>query len=186
MKDLPKYKHGKQLETMSFKEWKEKMDKAKVFRRWYKGLLAFLFYTGVRVSEATDRVKEDFKIEGDILIVNAPAKKHGQRSNLELPLELPFIDLVVKRVKRCRKQKKVFSISPRHANRLVKQVFGEKYYCHYFRLNRATLFLEDPETTIPEMKAWFGWKKMETISSYIGLSKRGIKAQSNRLRQEIQ
>jgi len=66
-----------------------------------------------------------------------------------------------------------------------KQVFGKEYYPHYFRLNRATLFLADPSTTIPEMKAWFGWKRIETINSYVGISKRGIKAQARRLEKEV-
>ena len=52
-------------------------------------------------------------------------------------------------------------------------------------LNRATKFLDDPSTTIPEMKAWFGWRATKAVDNYIEISKRYIRRQSSRLRGEI-
>lgn len=49
----------------------------------------------------------------------------------------------------------------------------------------ATKFLDDPSTTIAEMKAWFGWKTTKTIDDYVGYSKRHICRQSSRLRREV-
>ena len=123
---MPKYKHGKINEVLEFNEWKEKMDNAKFHRQYHKSLLAFLYWTGVRISEAVERVASDFVIE-DILIVRAPAKKGGERQPLQLPLDLPYVGSIMESVERAkrRRSKRVFPLSVRHARRSVKQVFGE-------------------------------------------------------------
>lgn len=63
---------------------------------------------------------------------------------------------------------------------------GNKYYPHFFRLNRAVGFLDDPTTTTPEMIAWFGWKRIETINEYMGFSKRHVDTQRKRLNKVVE
>jgi len=47
------------------------------------------------------------------------------------------------------------------------------------------MFLGDPTTTIPEMKAWFGWKAAKTVNPYIGYIRRRIHIQRERLEMEL-
>lgn len=155
-----------------------------------KSFIAFLYWFGVRRSEALERVKEDFKIRDGLLIVDCPAKKGGEREPLEVPVDFPFVDLIAKQVELTRRTlanptRRVWNIDDVTAWRIVKRVMP-KHYPHYFRLNRATRFLEDPSTTIPEMKAWFGWKSTKTIDKYIGYSRRHIKRQRERLGRELE
>lgn len=191
------YKYGKQttpIDLETFKEIMEKAEKGKDCRRLIhplrdKSLLAFLYWFGVRRSEVIERVKEDFQVKDGLLIVNCPAKKGGEREPLEIPVDYPFVDLIIKQVQNTRRTlsnptRRVWNISEATAWRIVKRVM-QKRYPHYFRLNRATRFLEDPTTTIPEMKAWFGWKSTRTIDDYVGYSRRHIRKQRERLAREL-
>ena len=195
---MAKYKHGKINQTMEFSEFNQFMSTYPFEPSGFmKALLAFLYWTGVRVSEATERTTKDFTLEKATLIIDCPPKKHGERLPLQLPLDLPYvIDIVEawKRASRTYKQKRmqkryqtglVFPCTTRTARRWVKAVFGERYYPHFFRLNRATKFLNDPTTTIPQMKSWFGWKAVDTVNMYIGYSKRAVAQQAQRLHQDL-
>jgi hypothetical protein len=186
VKGLPTYKHGKQTETIDFDSFKQVIEHGKfVQANRDQSFLAFLFWFGVRVSEAYDRVKEDFVIIGENLVVNCPAKKKGKRWILQAPVSLPFIDLVLKQVDITKKGRKVWNFKEITAWRIVKRAMGEKYYPHFFRLNRAVHFLDDPTTTIPEMQSWFGWRGINTINSYLGYSKRHLDKQSERLKKDV-
>jgi hypothetical protein len=66
----------------------------------HKSFLAFLYWLGVRRSEALERVREDFKVKDGLLVVEAPAKKDGFREKLELPVDLPYVNLVIEQVNR--------------------------------------------------------------------------------------
>ena len=188
---MPKYKYGKQTSPIDLQEFKTIMDNGNFeHARRDKSFIAFLYWFGVRKSEALERVKDDFTIQGNLLIVNCPAKKGGEREPLEVPMDYPYVDLILKQLESARRTlanptRRVWNISPVTAWRIVKRVMPKKYP-HYFRLNRATRFLEDPTTTIPEMKAWFGWKSTDTINDYIGYSRRHIHRQRQRLARELE
>ena len=137
-----------------------------------------------------EKRKEDFRAKDGLLVVDIPAKKRGEREPLEVPVDFPYVDFIMKKVNKTRRTlanptRRVWNMSDVTAWRIVKRVMPKKYP-HYFRLNRATRFLEDPTTTIPEMKAWFGWKSTKTIDDYIGFSRRHIKRQRERLSQELE
>jgi len=150
----------------------------------HRSYLAFLYWFGTRRSEVYERVKEDFKIDGKFLIINCPAKKRGKREILKAPIDLPYIDLIIEQVKRTRKQRRVWNFSASTSYRIVKRVMP-KHYPHFFRLNRAVEFLRDPETNIPEMQAWFGWKTVTAVNSYVGYSERDLDKQVARLAQTV-
>jgi integrase len=191
---LPKYKYGKITTPIDFQTFKESMEKGNFVESRalsHKSFLAFLYWFGVRKAEALERKKEDFQIKDGLLIVNATPKKGGQREPLEVPVEYPYIDLILKKVRQTRpspenKESRVWNFSSRTAINIVKRVMGDRYYPHFFRLNRATRFLEDPTTTLPEMKAWFGWKSAKTVDPYIGYSRRHIRKQRERLKSELE
>ena len=184
------YKYGKQTTPIDFKTFKSLVDKGKFVKPLRdKSFLAFLYWLGVRRAETLERVKEDFVIKDGLLIVNATPKKGGEREPLEVPVDYPYIDLIIRKVNKTRRTlanptRRVWNISGPTAWRVVKRVMP-KHYPHFFRLNRATRFLEDPETTIPEMMAWFGWKASKTVDPYIGHSRRHIRKQRERLGREL-
>ena len=56
---MSKYKHGKQTTPINFEEFRKIMDEGKFVKSSHKTFLAFLYWTGVRQSEALERVKEE-------------------------------------------------------------------------------------------------------------------------------
>ncbi len=191
---MPKYKYGKITTPIDFETFKEAMENGKFIKSRalpYKSFLAFLYWFGVRKAEALERRKEDFVIKDGLLIVDATAKKGGEREPLEVPVDYPYVDLIVQNIgktRRCPRNEggRVWNFSARTAINIVKRAMGDRYYPHFFRLNRATRFLEDPTTTLPEMKAWFGWKAAKTVDPYIGYSRRHIRKQRERLKKELE
>ncbi len=194
MSTLPKYKYGKMTAPIDFQTFKDAMENgrfAKDKMLSHKSFLAFIYWFGVRKAEALERTKKDFLVKDGLLIVNATPKKGGEREPLEVPVNYPYVDLIIKKVEQTRrypenKEGRVWNFSPRTAINIVKRVMGDRYYPHFFRLNRATRFLEDPTTTLPEMKAWFGWKTAKTVDPYIGYSRRHIRRQRQRLKKELE
>jgi len=191
---LPKYKYGKITAPIDFKTFKDAMEHGKFVKSKmlsHKSFLTFLYWFGVRKAEALERTKEDFITKDGLLIVDAIPKKGGEREPLEVLVDYPYVDLIVEKIKRTRrslsnKEGRVWNFSARTAINIVKRAMGDRYYPHFFRLNRATRFLEDPTTTLPEMKAWFGWKTAKTVDPYVGYSRRHIRRQRERLKRELE
>jgi len=187
---MPKYKQGKQTDTIDLEFLHERMRKEGIFKQPLRdrSFLALLYWTGVRKSEAYERVKEDFGItETDLVIDFHQRKKKGlEVSPLEIPLDLPYVELIVERVTKTRASRRVWVISGVTAWRIVKRALGEKYYPHFLRLNRITRMFDDPTTTIPEAKSWTGIKTAKALDVYIGYSKRRMEKGKERLRREIE
>lgn len=189
LKTVPKYKHGKMKKPIEFKRFKIAMNKGTFVKGdYHRSYLAFLYWFGIRRGEALAMKPNDFSVDKEkgIMIVNCPAMKGGEREPLECRLDLPYVVLILKEVLNAieKKRERVWMFSEVTAWSIVKRALGQKYYPHFLRLNRATHFLEDPTTTVPEMLAWFGWKHTKTISPYVGYSRRHIKKQSSRLEKE--
>ena len=181
---MPEYKQ-KQTEPITLKDFAEIMEKGRFTQPLsHKSFLAFLYWFGVRRSEVLERVREDFRVENGVLIVEAPAKKGGSRKELEIYIELPFVNLIIAQVNRTLPNRRVWPFSHTTAWKIVKRAMGKNYYPHFFRLNRATQFLEDPNTTTPEMMGWFGWKSKRTVDSYVGFTHRYIKGMRERLKEQ--
>lgn len=187
---MGKYKYGKQTTPINFEDFQKIMNTKKFVKPSHRSFLAFLYWTGVRQSEALNRIKEDFKKQDDCLVIFCPAKKTWKREFLKIALDLPYVDLIVEQIERTRKSKKnpmrkVWKMDPSTAWRVVKRVMP-KHYPHFFRLNRAVNFLNDPTTTTPEMLAWFGWRNIATINKYLGFSVRHLDKQAQRLKNELE
>lgn len=181
-----KYEHGKQKEPISFDEFKAFMEKGYFSQRSHRSFLAFLYWFGVRKTEALERVREDFQVESGVLNVDVLSLKGGEdRPPLEIDVDMPYVNLILEQVALTRPRCRVWNFSDITAWRIVKRA-TDKLYPHFFRLNRCTRMLDDPTTTIPEIKGWFAWKDVRTISSYVGLSKRHIKKGRERLRREVE
>ncbi len=181
---MPQYIE-KQNEPITLEEFQRKMDASRLHIQ-YKSFVAFLYWFGVRRSEALERKREDFWTDEDSLYVRAPPKKHGERQPLKIPKDLPFVGLIIEQVGQTPKGVRVWRFGHTTAWKKVKAIMGEHYYPHYFRLNRATRFLEDPKTTIPQMQSWFGWKSVKTVDSYVGSSPRYVDEMAEKLKRETE
>jgi hypothetical protein len=126
----PIYKHGKQTETITLDFMKNCMNRKHAFKNHSrdKSFLALLYWAGVRKSEAYERVKEDFKItETDLVVDFHQRKKHGLAvPPLEIPLDLPFVDLIVERVRKTKAGRRVWNISGVTAWRIIKRALEKE------------------------------------------------------------
>jgi len=182
---LPIYKYGKQTTPIELSRFKKAMTKGKFSQPNHKSFLAFLYWFGVRRGEALRLKYEHFQLIENVLIVTCEPEKGGERGDLEIDADMPFVDLIIDAVRITKRGDRVWKFSARTAVRIVKRSLGKKYYPHFFRLNRATAFLDDPTTTILEMKAWFSWKASKSMDPYMGYSKRHIRTQRKRLRKQV-
>lgn len=175
-----------------------------------KSLLALFFWTGLRKTEAigskahkyvlkpcqrrsTTEVKftrampgirtEDIKIDGEWLTVQAEARKHGSREGpLRLPLNFPFVDLIVQHWKETQPEHKLWNIPEVTAWRIMKQLDAKKYL-HFFRFNRITELCSNPNISIAEICSWTGLS-VQTIESYMERSERFIKTAAEKMREQ--
>jgi integrase len=183
---LGRYKQGKQTQPIEFQDFQKVIQEGKFKKQSHRSLLAFLYLTGVRVSEALGCTKEDFVFHEDGTVdIKIPSLKHGTREYLKLHMTLPFMSLIWEQVKRAKAGRKVWSFSDRTAERAVKLAMGDKYYPHFFRLNRAVHFLDDATTSTPDMLSWFGWRNIRSINPYLGFSTRHLNAQLARLKNTV-
>ncbi len=180
--DMGKYKHGKQKSEMEKETFYEIMEHGSFVKPlMHRAFLALLYYVGCRKAEALELTTRDFRITDDFLYVNIPAKKHGiERSPFKLNRKLPYVELILKRVKSTMKSKRVFPFNPVTAWLIVKRVAPKKYP-HYFRLNRTVKFLNNPNVTLNEIRQWMAWKSIDTVNNYLGYSERTIGKLSQQL-----
>lgn len=188
---MPTYKYGKQTDTLEFQTFKKQMDRVRCQESLRdKSFVALLYWVGCRKSEAYERVLEDFKffLSPERLAIDFhQRKKNGlETPPIELPLDLPFVDLIFKQLERTKPSERVWKIGSTTAWTIVKNILGEKYYPHFLRLNRITRMWDDPTTTVPEVKSWTGIKTTKAMDTYIGYSKRRMQKGVVRLRREIE
>lgn len=216
-KGEPRYKEGKIERELTDSEFIQILQKAHQYREerkakhghhWFKdvnipGLIAMLYYTGLRITELVGDVphkyhtkrqgwkkseiidgilKEDIQLKGRFIRIQADeVRKHGHReSPLWLPIDKPGVEDIVETWNATKKGKRLFPISRSYAWKFVKEVTG-KLYPHFFRLNRATKFAEHPKTSIKDLKDWFGWVDARTIEKYLAKGGRATKDMAQRI-----
>lgn len=173
-----------------------------------KSLLALFFWLGIRKTEAigshahryilkpcqrraTEEVKwtraipgilgKNMKIEGEWLLIEAEARKHGSREGaLRIPLDFPYVDLIVQQWKRSQPQERVWAIPEVTAWRIMKQL-DERKYLHFFRFNRITEMCNNSQISIAELCSWTGLT-VQTIEDYLERSDRFIKSAAEKMR----
>jgi len=195
---MPKYKHQKQTEQLSFQEIQQKVSEAaKRLTREAEAFFWLLYYSGARKSEIYERTVGDCSLTETHFILDIFRKKgSAQTDPLEFPLWFPGIQKVCEQLEKARKlkpsrkmlerwehQKRIISrirarwlfpnIHRDTSLRIVKQVLGSQYYPHFLRLNRITELCSDPTANLTRIKSFSGIKSTSIIEeNYMGVSKK--------------
>ena len=156
---------GKVLSPYTDEDFKEGMDKGLFLKPKHRALVILYYYTGVRKTEATRALKEQFQIAQDAIYFNVGKRlKHGiVTPPLKLPRGAPYMEELVKAIQYTRKGKQVFPYSDRTAYAIVRRVFK---YPHLFRLSRITNFFAQGYT-IDQVKNWTGLT-LGALNFYVG------------------
>lgn len=130
-------------------------------------------------------LKEDIEIRGDTLFIRALARKHGDReAPLELWIEFPYVDLIIKQWQRTPAKERVWSFSEWDSWKIVKQV-EEKKYPHFFRFNRITELCLNPEMSVADICNWTGLTP-QTVNKYLERSGRIIHSVAEKMKKQYE
>jgi len=186
---------------MSVEEFKEKLEGCHTLGSHVlekKAYLVLLWHTGVRKSEAYERVKDDMQTTETHVIVNFHQRK---KSGLEVPplkiprhfygvneYLMPYLSKpkrnrlkTIERYKRENRKQILVStkqnakwifphIGRETARSIVKHVLGEKYYPHYLRLNKLSKVGKNRKRgTIMHLRAISGIKSLRALEAYLGI-----------------
>jgi integrase len=163
---MPNYsREGKQEIPMSFSQFREGMETGHFLQPSHRAFAVLLFYYGVRKTEARRALKEQFSIQNGLLFFNVGQRlKHSKETDpLPIPVNAPYIDLLVRQIDRTPKLGRVFDFSDKTAYNIIARVW---HYPHHFRLTRITGFFEDGRT-ITQVKNWTGLS-LQALDYYAG------------------
>lgn len=162
----PNYK-VKITKPLSDEDFIEGMRAGKFVKRpHHPGLVAFLHYSAVRISEALKMTREQFRITPSILFPDIGLRLKGSKTTppLEIPLKAPFVESIIDSVRATTKKQRVWPYCRKTGYNIVHRVF---FYPHYHRLSRITdFFLRG--FTIPQVQSWTGLT-LTSLNYYIGL-----------------
>jgi integrase len=178
-------------ETMPFSEFKSLLNrnvsKSDDDEVMMKRALCILFYwTPLRRSEILERVRKDFKVKRDYLVINLYRKKKSYLPTAKpepfyLLLELPLVDEVVEWIEKFKSNERPFDITPLKAWYWVKDVF-EGRYVHFFRYNFITKAVENSEDARTILAELLDDTRMDitTVTGYVMASPKHRAAISRR------
>ena len=177
-----------------------------------KSFLAVLYWCGLRKTEVTGAkrhryvcpsctrhadpiikyteaipgiLKEDIEVKGDMMLIEAVARKHGKReAALELWLGFPFVDLILEQWKRTQPKQRVWPISEWDGWSLMKQI-DKKKYLHWLRFVRITELCANPKLSVADICSWTGLTP-QTINAYMERSGRFIKRTAQAMREQYE
>ena len=148
-------------------------------------LIATLFETGCRVSEALLLNPKQFEVEEEwVMVYGAPVLKKGKvdpRSklrNIPIPIDEPLVPYMIDWVDKC-KTKKLFPRSRIWAYRQIRKVDPE-WWPHRFRAERATQLVVEYGFNVPKLMRWFNWSDTKTPTNYVKLSVEDLKVSMKR------
>lgn len=137
-------------------------------------LIAFLYKTGTRISEALNITREDFKIFNEQLLITVRPLK--QRKNVFASV-LPFrikendklLEIIIKHVAKLGAKEKVWDFTRKTAWEYI-TTLNPDIYPHIFRHSRAT-HLSNKGASEGQLRRWFRWaNKSDMPTRYVNLS----------------
>jgi integrase len=154
-KGKPRYK-VKLEKTMSFQEFKillnSKLPKSNPENAVRRAFLILLYWTMLRKTEITERLRKDFVLNDDktILTINLQRKKKLYKNPTDLePFNLTLesreerlLDEVLDWLRHFKPNERPFNFSAVTAWRYTKAL-DQRFYCHYFRFNYITKAVEN-------------------------------------------
>jgi integrase len=152
---MPNYTiEGKQEFPLTFQEFKNGMETGVFHHESHRAFAVCLFYYGVRRWEALRALREQFKQQGGFLFFNVgPRLKHSKETEpLPIPVNAPFLDILIRQIELTEKGERVFKFSPTTAWRIIRRVW---HYPHHMRLTLITNLFEQGRT-ITQVKSWTG------------------------------
>lgn len=166
---MPHYRrYGKNQVPLSHAEFIEALEKGHFVRKAHKGLLALIYYTGIRRTEAIRSVKDQFVLNENEIIYDVLTRlKHGKHTPpLVLPLSLYGIDIIKECVENTKPEKRVWPYSDRTVYNIVNRALNT--YPHHLRLSRITdFFLRN--YNIVQVKTWTGLS-LNALEYYVGIA----------------
>lgn len=198
---MPWYrKYGKILQPVTDEEFAERMTNGHFATEDHKALPVLLYYSAVRKTEAMRTTRNQFDLTNKSLMFDvgprlkkirhrymgkklsekqyqALFKKMRDRITtppLPLPIDAPFMDLLLRKIANTEEGERVFPWSSKTAYNIVDRAF--EGYPHLFRLSRITwFFMPHPEVgrprgfSIPEVRSFTGLT-IRSLDYYIGLA----------------
>lgn len=175
-----RYKH-KQRKFMPWKQFIETLEKKTSKHTFYnerkRSYVILHYWTPLRKSEIYERTINDFEIEDNALVIHLLRKKKTYLKTvtdepLQVPLAFPKMDEVVEWLVNKKWESEKFNLENRPWNithttawNYVKNIFPG-YYPHFFRFNWITDAVNDPETSLGELRAKTGLH-LSTLNTYI-------------------
>jgi hypothetical protein len=178
-------------ETMSFSEFKSLLNQnAPVYDNdevmMKRAYFILHYWTPLRKSEILERVRRDFKVKREFLVINLYRKKkhYGPNAKPEpyyLLLELPLVDEVVEWIKKFKSNEHPFNITPLKAWYWAKETFDGRYP-HYFRFDYITKAVENAEDARTILSELLDDTRMDitTVTGYVMASSKHRAAISKR------
>ena len=171
---MPNYKQ-KLTNPLTDEEFLEGMSRGKFVRiPEHQGLVAFLHYSALRISEALKLRRGQFrKVRGTLYVdVGKRLKRSLETPPLPLSLKAPYMNKVLEVVERTMEGRRVWPYCRKTGYNVVHRVFA---YPHYHRLSRITwFFMPHPEIgrsqgfSIAEVRSWTGLS-LKALDYYVGL-----------------
>lgn len=160
---------GKLLSPLERKDFLNKMANPKGFKKIseHRPFVAFLYYFGVRVSEALKIQKSDIELTSSTFSVDIGERlKHSKRTPpLVVRTQSPYVKELITLTEKRKPYERLFPFSRITGWRIVRRAF--EFYPHYFRLNRITELFEKG-FTISQIRSWTGLS-LQTLDYYIGI-----------------
>lgn len=179
---MPNYsKHGKSLSVLDPLDFQEVIEDLKKFKQpGHRALFVFLYYTGVRISEALRLTKESFDIQKKVILCDiGPRMKKGKYKSgprkgekvqfvtppLPIPLKAPGVCHLVTHIERSEPELRVFPYCRKTGYNIIDRALD--IYPHYFRLNRITGLFEKGYK-ITQVRSWTGLT-LNALEYYMGI-----------------
>lgn len=159
---------GKILEPMPPEDFLALMDSGYFVRRpAHSGLCSFLYYFGVRISEALKILGENITIEKHDLLVDVGERlKHSKRTPpLNVRRNRPFVEDIEAVLLETSPKQKLWPYHRSTGWRIARRAFNR--YPHYFRLNRITDLFERGYT-ITQIRSWTGLS-LVALEAYLAM-----------------
>lgn len=113
--------------------------------------------------------REDIKTQIGTAYITAKSLKHGKRKRpLELPLSLPYMNLVMETLWATNPKERLWPYTENQVWRRFKRASDGLVYPHSLRFSRATNMAKSPGIALKDMLGWFGWARASTADSYLG------------------